>query len=75
MNWTILLEELIKGSLELVQHPGRILMMAIGGVLIYLAIAKEYEPTLLLPIGLACILANLFGTGMGILQIKGIPWP
>jgi len=34
-------------------------MMAMGGVLIYLAIAKEYEPVLLLPIGVGCLLANL----------------
>jgi oxaloacetate decarboxylase beta subunit len=74
VNWTILLEELTKGSLALIQQPGRVLMMVVGGVLIYLAIAKEYEPSLLLPIGIGCILANLFGTGMGILEIKGIPW-
>jgi len=65
---------LTKGSLQLILQPGRLLMMAVGGVLIYLAIAKEYEPSLLLPIGIGCILANLFGTGMGILEIKGIPW-
>ena len=34
-------------------------MMAVGGVLLYLAIAKEYEPLLLLPIGIGCIFANL----------------
>ena len=34
-------------------------MMAVGGLLIYLAIAKEYEPVLLLPIGMGCLLANL----------------
>ena len=39
-------------------------MMAIGGVLIYLAIAKEYEPVLLLPIGFGCILGNLPGSPM-----------
>ncbi|MBL7200833.1 MAG: sodium ion-translocating decarboxylase subunit beta [Anaerolineae bacterium] len=49
-------------------------MMAIGGLLIYLAVTKEYEPALLLPIGMGCILANLFGTGMGILNIKTVPW-
>lgn len=35
------------------------LMLLVGGVLIYLAVAKEYEPVLLLPIGFGCILANL----------------
>jgi oxaloacetate decarboxylase beta subunit len=34
-------------------------MVFAGGVLITLAIAKEYEPTLLLPIGFGCILGNL----------------
>ncbi len=36
-----------------------LLMMAIGGVLIYLAIKKEYEPALLLPIGFGTILVNI----------------
>lgn len=35
------------------------LMLIVGCVLIYLAVAKEYEPVLLLPIGFGCILANL----------------
>ena len=38
---------------------GQVVMMAVGGLLIYLAIAKEYEPVLLLPIGVGCLLANL----------------
>lgn len=38
---------------------GSALMIAVGLVLIYLAIVKEYEPVLLLPIGFGCILANL----------------
>ena len=37
----------------------QVAMMAVGGLLIYLAIAKEYEPVLLLPIGMGCLLANL----------------
>ncbi len=36
-----------------------IVMIIVGLVLIYLAIKKEYEPVLLLPIGFGCILANL----------------
>ncbi len=36
-----------------------LLMFAVGGLLIYLAIAKEYEPTLLLPIGFGVLLGNL----------------
>ena len=34
-------------------------MILIGAVLIYLGVAKDYEPLLLVPIGFGCILANL----------------
>ena len=70
MDWTTLFQELTKGltSIEL----GNLVMMAIGGVLIYLAIAKEYEPVLLLPIGMGAILANIPLTGMGIGQEHGL---
>ena len=36
-----------------------LIMFIIAGVLIWLAIVKEYEPTLLLPIGFGAILANI----------------
>ncbi|MBQ4579744.1 MAG: sodium ion-translocating decarboxylase subunit beta [Clostridia bacterium] len=36
-----------------------LIMFVIAGILIALAIVKDYEPTLLLPIGFGCILANL----------------
>lgn len=39
--------------------PGMIFMFGVAGLLIYLAIAKEYEPTLLLPIGFGAMLGNL----------------
>jgi sodium ion-translocating decarboxylase beta subunit len=74
VDWTTLFTELTKGVSGLVNEPGRLVMMAVGALLIYLAVAKDYEPTLLLPIGLGAILANLFGTGMDILNIQGIPW-
>ncbi len=38
---------------------GRVLMMLVGLVLLYLAIVKEFEPLLLLPIGFGAILANI----------------
>jgi len=41
-----------------------LLMFAIGGLLIYLAIRKSYEPLLLIPIGFGAILANLPYAGM-----------
>ncbi|GAB4440405.1 MAG: sodium ion-translocating decarboxylase subunit beta [Anaerolineae bacterium] len=41
-----------------------VVMMIAGGVLIYLAVAKDYEPMLLLPIGFGSFLANLPLTGI-----------
>jgi len=38
---------------------GAVLMMAVGVGLIYLAIAKKFEPLLLLPIGFGAILSNI----------------
>lgn len=43
---------------------GNIFMIIIGGVLLYLAIIKKYEPFLLLGIGLACIVANVPGSDL-----------
>ncbi|GAB6106440.1 sodium ion-translocating decarboxylase subunit beta [Fusibacter bizertensis] len=40
-------------------HWQFLVMYAIGGTLIYLAIKKDYEPMLLLPIGFGAILVNL----------------
>ncbi len=58
---------------------GHLIMIAVGGILIYLAIVKEYEPVLLLPIGIGCIMANIPVTGMneagglfGVLYAMGI---
>ncbi|HAK46648.1 MAG TPA: glutaconyl-CoA decarboxylase subunit beta [Spirochaeta sp.] len=39
-------------------------MIGIGALLIYLAIAKQYEPLLLIPIGFGAILVNLPMTGI-----------
>jgi len=61
VDWTELLR-LPGGLINLTL--GNVAMMVVGGVLIYLAIAKKYEPTLLLPIGLGAILANIPATGM-----------
>jgi len=44
-------------------HWQNLVMIGIGGVLIALAIIKDYEPNLLLPIGFGAILANLPLTG------------
>jgi carboxybiotin decarboxylase len=51
------MEQLIQGFAALTwQH---VVMMLIGGTLIWLAIVKQYEPALLLPIGFGAILANI----------------
>lgn len=44
--------------------PGMLTMWVIALVLIYLAIAKDYEPLLLLPIGFGILLVNLPLTGL-----------
>ncbi|MCU7960602.1 MAG: sodium ion-translocating decarboxylase subunit beta [gamma proteobacterium symbiont of Bathyaustriella thionipta] len=38
---------------------GNALMISVGGLLIYLAIVKQFEPLLLLPIGFGAILSNI----------------
>ncbi|WP_163932785.1 sodium ion-translocating decarboxylase subunit beta [Paraferrimonas sp. SM1919] len=45
-------------------ESGQIIMMAVGALLLYLAIAKKFEPLLLLPIGFGAILANIPNAGL-----------
>ena len=48
-------------------QPGNIVMMVVGCIFIYLAIAKDYEPLLLVPIGFGMLVGNIpFPEGMGI---------
>jgi carboxybiotin decarboxylase len=61
MDFTLLINQLTAGLQAFTWQ--NMVMLAVGCVLIYLAIAKEYEPNLLLPIGFGCLLANL---GMGV---------
>ena len=51
--------ELLKGLIPFGLDVRQIVMWIIGGLLIFLAIKKEMEPTLLLPIGFGAILVNL----------------
>jgi carboxybiotin decarboxylase len=64
--WDFLLEFLRMsafGNLEI----GNLLMIAIGSIFIYLAIVKDYEPLLLIPIGFGMLVGNIpFAEGMGI---------
>jgi oxaloacetate decarboxylase beta subunit len=57
MNVAELLPELLKGILNFTW--GNAVMITAALILIYLAIYKEIEPVLLLPIGFGCLLANI----------------
>ncbi len=50
--------EVLLQNLTNIELP-HVIMWCIGGLLIYLAIVKEMEPTLLLPMGFGAILVNL----------------
>lgn len=56
----------------------QLLMFLIGGLLIWLAIRKQYEPALLLPMGFGAILVNLPGSNVldqtlpGVGEVRGI---
>lgn len=56
----------------------QLVMYVVGGALIYLAIKKEYEPALLLPMGFGAILVNLPGSNavnqvlQGVGEVNGI---
>lgn len=71
------MEVLLENAQSLLQGDSwkLIVMWLIGAVLIYLAIAKDMEPSLLLPIGFGAILMNLPGADLEILHLlyeKGI---
>ena len=57
MDLTNLITELSKGFASFTW--GNAVMILVGLILIFLAIVKEYEPVLLLPIGFGCLMANL----------------
>jgi oxaloacetate decarboxylase beta subunit len=62
MDLNLVFQELTKGFANFTL--GNLIMIVAGCVLIYLAIAKEFEPVLLLPIGMGCVIANIPMTGM-----------
>ncbi len=46
---------------------GNLAMLVVGSIFIYLAISRDYEPLLLVPIGFGMLVGNIpFATGMGI---------
>lgn len=77
MNFAELLPELLKGLANFTL--GNAVMITAALILIYLAVFKEIEPVLLLPIGFGCLLANIPLAGMtaaegmmGVLYSAGI---
>ena len=62
MNIAELLPELLKGFMHFTWGNAVMITAALG--LIYLAVYKEIEPVLLLPIGFGCLLANIPLAGM-----------
>ncbi|HEU0294264.1 MAG TPA: sodium ion-translocating decarboxylase subunit beta [Anaerolineales bacterium] len=62
MDLSSLLPELLKGLFNFTL--GNAVMITAALILIYLAVFKEIEPVLLLPIGFGCLLANIPLAGM-----------
>ena len=50
--------------------PGQMVMIAIGFLLLYLAVVRNYEPLLLVPIGFGGILANIPGAGLALSAVE-----
>ncbi len=72
-----LADELAHGSERhkglLPEGAGQFVMILVGLGLIYLAIAKKFEPLLLLPIGFGCILTNIPMAGIAEAGVPGQP--
>jgi oxaloacetate decarboxylase beta subunit len=68
MSWETVLEFFAAPNLLTWRN---LVMMVVGGVMIYLAIVKDYEPVLLLPIGFGAILANMPLTGITDIEQHG----
>ena len=54
---------------ELMLEPSYILMIVISVFLLYLGIAKKYEPLLLVPIGFGILISNIPGSNLGIVKL------
>lgn len=67
MDFSLLYHEITRGFASFGWQNA--VMIAVGLTLVALAVIKEYEPVLLLPIGFGCILANL---GMSTGQENGL---
>ncbi|MGL5314742.1 MAG: sodium ion-translocating decarboxylase subunit beta, partial [Peptostreptococcaceae bacterium] len=65
------MEVLLSGILSLTLK--QVIMLIIGGILIFLAISKKFEPALLLPMGFGVIMVNLPLSGAITQIIQGTP--
>lgn len=63
-QFSTLMTELLKQTGLLNLWWGNVVMIIVGGILLYLGIIKKYEPFLLVGIGLACIVANVPGSDL-----------
>ena len=67
---------LLKGITSIaVPSIPQIIMMVVGGLLLYLGIKKGIEPTLLVPMGLGTILVNFPGSAMVTQVVNGVAEP
>ena len=61
--------QIAQAEQDLINHPvegwKKLIMLAIGFLIVYLGAAKGFEPLLLIPIGFGTILVNIPGAGMG----------
>jgi sodium ion-translocating decarboxylase beta subunit len=70
MSWTDVLSALVSGFSHLTWQSAFLILL--GCVLIYLAIAKGFEPLLLIPIGFGVILGNLPLAGLAASDQGGV---
>ncbi len=70
-----ILEELYRMTAlqAIIDKPQVLIMIAIGLLLLYLGIKKNYEPLLLVPIGFGVLLANALGGNMAVVTNDEIP--
>jgi len=57
----------------LAESPWSLFMIALALLLLYLGIAKKYEPLLLIPIGFGVLLANFPGGSMDVVSAQVVP--
>lgn len=64
MNIMLMLKAMMKGTGLYNFTPADIIMLCIGALFLWFGIKKKYEPLLLVPLGIGCILVNIPGTGL-----------